>query len=191
MIAGQAFQKLHRGCPAIEGRCQFQTLYSSWCVGCHRGVRRYPCCCPFRTPTPTICPETLIARAPCSSQRELAGMRRFRSRIPSFRLQTNACDREPVQLPFPTTFPRTLIAKALLQVPPGRKPRSCATPARFHNTARHLLPAPKSELPTIWPRSLMPRHHCRGRLRGNRVAACPQRCSIRILDSGHRPLHSS
>ena len=89
--------------------------------GAHCGVRRNACCVPFTVPTPTICPATLIAAASSNSQPELAGIRALRSRIPLFAVQTNACDPEPVQLPFPTTVPRTLIANALLQVPPARK----------------------------------------------------------------------
>ena len=103
--------------------------------GVHCGVRRNACCCPFTVPTPTICPATLIATAFCNSQPELARISEFRSRIPLVAVQTNACDPAPVQLPFPTTVPRTLIANAPLQLPPARTPRSCTTPTLFHKTA--------------------------------------------------------
>src|SRR5580704_12706319 len=101
----------------------------------HCGVRRNACCVPFTVPTPTICPATLIATASTNSQPELAGIREFRSRIPLFAVQTNACDPAPAQLPCPTTVPRTLIEIARLQVPPARMPRSCTTPPLFHETA--------------------------------------------------------
>ena len=48
----------------------------------------------------------------------------------------------------PTTWPRSLIASALLSVLPGSVPRSVRLPACQRNAVLPLVP-------TIWPRSLI------------------------------------
>src|SRR5262245_41980960 len=111
---------------------------------------------PLWSPTPTICPASLIPAALVSVQPEPAGSRLLRSLSVPF-CQRKARLSEPSEAPDqPTTCPAELTARAWLDGSPDSVPRSCI-PAESQRKARNGAPPAAAESPTTWPGPLTPR----------------------------------